>query len=564
MTESKAGCELLEDLRPRDLPHPPGVALQLIQACSQASITHRALAEIAACDPVLTAEVLRLANSAFFGLVQPVRTVSHAVLVLGQRALRNLVLCIAMREALGKMNVSASTLAEFWQEGLRRAVAAFCVGRTLGMDPDECLTAGLLQECGILVILHREPEQRRALERIRGEMPQRRVELEQQVCGTDHAWIGERLGRVWGLPEEFCRAIGVHHQANPCRAPGLARVLYCAEWLASVLEATDREAVRMECRCQLQTMAALDEKVVERCLIEIPPRVEEAARALDLIVPPQASYDEIMQAANRQLAAENLSYQELAWHLRATLAEKERLVAELEKELGFARELQRSLLPPEMPEGLPLVAINLPARHLSGDFFDYWTTSDGWIWFALGDVSGKGASAALLLAKVMSLLRCLERHVDCPSELLVSLNEELLATTLRGMHVTLAVGRYHLEIGTLELGNAGHMPAILIDGKGQARTLGAGGPPVGVVPNWAYEVYTTRLRGGSLCLYSDGLVEALAYRDVERGIVALTALLQEASQLPPPVCVARILRSLRVSTGSPTLEDDVTWLQLRS
>ena len=92
-------------VRPSDLPAPPKDAIRIVQACANRRIDSRDLAQLVANDPVLTAELLRVANSAFFGLVSQVKSVARAVTVLGNRALRNVVLCIAMRDALRKDSI---------------------------------------------------------------------------------------------------------------------------------------------------------------------------------------------------------------------------------------------------------------------------------------------------------------------------------------------------------------------------------------------------------------------------------------------------------------------------
>ena len=112
------------------------------------------------------------------------------------------------------------------------------------------------------------------------------------------------------------------------------------------------------------------------------------------------------------------------------------------RELELAAEIQRNLLPPPRPRPFPIFGVNVPARTVSGDFFDILPRSDGRIAFCLGDVSGKGVNAALLMAKTASLYRCLARSIDRPGRVLRVLNDELAETSTRGMFVTMVAGLF--------------------------------------------------------------------------------------------------------------------------
>ncbi len=97
---------------------------------------------------------------------------------------------------------------------------------------------------------------------------------------------------------------------------------------------------------------------------------------------------------------------------------------------------------PAQDDDLPICGINRPIREVSGDFYDYFELPDGTIAFALGDVSGKGMNAALLMAKTASLFRCLGKTIRDPARLLSILNREICETTSRGMFVTMVAGLY--------------------------------------------------------------------------------------------------------------------------
>ena len=184
----------------------------------------------------------------------------------------------------------------------------------------------------------------------------------------------------------------------------------------------------------------------------------------------------------------------------------------VQRELEMAAEIQRALLPAEPPASFPVHGINIPARSVSGDFYDFLALEDGRIAFCLGDVSGKGMNAALLMAKAASLYRCLAKTIEGPGRLLGMLNDELAETASRGMFVTMAAGIFDARSGEVVLANAGHEPPLHLDRSGEFHAYPAVEPPLGIaqgiLPGGVYTESTVSLEGGSLYLFSDGLTEA--------------------------------------------------------
>ena len=190
--------------------------------------------------------------------------------------------------------------------------------------------------------------------------------------------------------------------------------------------------------------------------------------------------------------------------LAAQLIDQERMARELE----LAGEIQKNFLPAKENSGFPIHAINIPAREVSGDFFDFFRMEDGRIYFALADVSGKGMNAALLMAKTISLLRCLAKEFDGPGDVLRRVNEELCETATMGMFVTVIVGYLTPETGHIEIANAGHPPALYKQAQQGVRLFGATAPPLGIMPDTDYPSSEFFLDGGLFYLYSDGLSES--------------------------------------------------------
>lgn len=182
----------------------------------------------------------------------------------------------------------------------------------------------------------------------------------------------------------------------------------------------------------------------------------------------------------------------------------------IQQELKMAAEIQRSLLP-TTDESLPIIGINIPARKVSGDFYDHFMLDDGRHYFTLGDVSGKGINAALLMAKTVSLFHCMGKTIHQPGKLLSIINGEICETASRGMFVTMVCGIYDPKTGEVVLANSGHEPVLFLNKKMEFSSLGADAPPVGIIPPTSPEEtipeQTLMLEGGCLYLFTDGITE---------------------------------------------------------
>jgi sigma-B regulation protein RsbU (phosphoserine phosphatase) len=236
------------------------------------------------------------------------------------------------------------------------------------------------------------------------------------------------------------------------------------------------------------------------------------------------------------------------------LLEQERIKRELE----LASEIQRSLLPGQ-DEDLPVCGINRPIREVSGDFYDYFELPDGTIAFALGDVSGKGMNAALLMAKTASLFRCLGKTIRDPARLLSILNREICETTSRGMFVTMVAGLYEPGTGVLRYANAGHLPPLIKYPDRLYETVAPDTPPLGILRDIQFVDHELNLNGGLFVAFSDGLTE-FRYGDEELGTDGLNLLLDFAHDKPLPQRLAAVLREL--DQGGWQAKDDLTLLAI--
>src|SRR5215208_6974723 len=197
----------------------------------------------------------------------------------------------------------------------------------------------------------------------------------------------------------------------------------------------------------------------------------------------------------------------LTWRFRAAEArERERI----EQELQVARQIQQELLPETIPEleGWRIAAYYEPAREVGGDFYDFLEFPDGRIGLVVGDATGHGMPAALVMATTRGMLRAVVQSLESPGEVLARVNEALVADIPSSMFVTCFYGVLDPANGHMSYANAGHnLPCR--QHNGQAEELRARGMPLGLIPGMRYEQKETILASGdSTLFYSDGLVEA--------------------------------------------------------
>ncbi len=240
--------------------------------------------------------------------------------------------------------------------------------------------------------------------------------------------------------------------------------------------------------------------------------------------------------------------------LAGALLEQERI----RREFQLARRLQRSLLPRRNRQNFPLIGVNVPAREISGDFFDFFELADGRIAFTAGDVSGKGMDAALLMVRCSSLLRWAGKSGLAPAEWLARTNTELCESASRGMFVCAVVGYYQPADGVVEFANAGFPPVLHRDVDGQYTRYAADGPPLGILDEMVYSEQRLRLLGGSLYCFSDGVTDAResASQDSREliGLGGVERLIDEYAGRPPQARLRTLVERLR----RMALHDDVT------
>ena len=179
----------------------------------------------------------------------------------------------------------------------------------------------------------------------------------------------------------------------------------------------------------------------------------------------------------------------------------------IQKEVEIVWEIQKSLLSQNKKEPFPVAGINIPAKVVSGDFYNFSDLGDGKYGFGVADVSGKGIKSSLLMSKASSLYRCLSKTDFSASNLLIQLNNEICETISRGMFVTMLIGIYDSNKKELLLANAGHEPPIIYSKDGSFSNYTEAGPPLGIMPNTKYTEHKITFEDSSMYIFTDGITE---------------------------------------------------------
>ena len=179
----------------------------------------------------------------------------------------------------------------------------------------------------------------------------------------------------------------------------------------------------------------------------------------------------------------------------------------IQKEVEIVGDIQKSLLSQNKLEDFPIAGINIPAKVVSGDFYNFSDLGEGKYGFGVADVSGKGIKSSLLMSKASSLYRCLSKTNFSAADLLIQLNDEICETISRGMFVTMLIGIYDSNKQELLLSSAGHEPPIILSEGGIFTNYTESGPPLGIMPQIKYKENIIPFTNSSMYIFTDGITE---------------------------------------------------------
>jgi len=247
-------------------------------------------------------------------------------------------------------------------------------------------------------------------------------------------------------------------------------------------------------------------------------------------------------------------------HVR--LAEIEQSEKLMELELSQASEIQQTLLPACAPlfEGFDLAGLNICCRTVGGDYFDFLPYPDGRLGLVVGDVSGKGLPAALLMSSLQARVQMLRETMPQPDQAVTILNRSIAERCPAGKFITFFFGLLDRH-GGFEYSNAGHNYPLILRADGRVEQLLGNGMIMGLFPSVFYPLNSVHLeRGDLLALYSDGVTEAASADDKEFGEEGLAEFLRTCGHLSCDDLAQKLVEQVRVFHGSTSFADDFTVL----
>jgi phosphoserine phosphatase RsbU/P len=243
----------------------------------------------------------------------------------------------------------------------------------------------------------------------------------------------------------------------------------------------------------------------------------------------------------------------------------------LDHDLAIARDIQRILLPAEAPivNGFEISGMNVPARQVSGDYFDYIKVDDERLGVAIADVSGKGIPASLIMAICRSVLRSQAIGNPSPADVLQKVNRQLYPDIKEDMFISMAYLVLDHVRGGVTLARAGHDAPLLYQQKSQNVTpLKTPGMVVGIDSGDVFDRLTTDVavsleRNDCILLYTDGITEALDNEGNEFGLERTIGSVQSSAKEGAQAIVTRLIDDLRNFVGSTPQNDDITMIAIR-
>ncbi|HLN72461.1 MAG: SpoIIE family protein phosphatase [Methylococcaceae bacterium] len=278
--------------------------------------------------------------------------------------------------------------------------------------------------------------------------------------------------------------------------------------------------------------------------------------AFDFITKP-VNFDDLEVTINKAIG-EFLS-------IRLWMTEHDQLVS-IQQDLTISREIQQAILPqkfPPMPDepNFDIYASMVAANEIGGDFYDYFLIDKHRLGFVIGDVSGKGISAAIFMAVSRTLIRATGLKGDSVSECMGYVNNLLCQESVSSMFVTVFYGELNTLTGVIDYVNAGHNPPYILSSNGIREVEMTNGLPLGVMEDFKYESKKIQLNNGEqLLLFTDGVIEAINLEQAAYGENKFEAFLIQNLSLPVETIIKKSFAEVYDFAAGAPQSDDITLL----
>ncbi|MBN2231204.1 MAG: HDOD domain-containing protein [Deltaproteobacteria bacterium] len=309
--------EILQAVAAMDsLPRLPQVAVRLLEIGMDDRASARDIADIVMEDAGITAYLLKLINSPYYGLRERVTTVSHGIALLGVEVVKNIVLSLAILDVMKHRAADNPALQDYWEQSMYTAAAARQLAEQAGFpQPEQAFIAGLLADIGVLVLWELDPAlYRRIVRQGEGEYGNRSV-AEKSLYGMDHTEVGVALARIWNLPEVYAGVMALHHSLDLLTdlEDDAVRVLGQMVNLGAVVgsifvsgEDGFKTSYLKHLAGSLLNLGDRTDKFIDALLVRVSRQMGEMGIGSDLVPLSKKSYLKILQDSNRKLGENNL------------------------------------------------------------------------------------------------------------------------------------------------------------------------------------------------------------------------------------------------------------------
>ena len=236
----------------------------------------------------------------------------------------------------------------------------------------------------------------------------------------------------------------------------------------------------------------------------------------------------------------------------------------LKKEREIAGEVQKKLFPNNKKIEAYIYAKNTPAKDVSGDYYDYYQTNDNEIYFILGDVTGKGIKAGILMANAASVFRSLAKMNSSVSKTALYINNQVKDSSYQSMFITAILGKINLEKKEMEFINMGHEPMMVLDKNFNFEYVNSTLPPMGLMPIKDESFFKTtimNINNKTILIYTDGVTEGYINEGKELEVVGLENEIKKLNSTSPEIIINHATKIL--TEKGYTLRDDITALGIK-
>ena len=274
--------QLLEDVS--GLVTLPQVSVRVNEMVDDPKYSANDIGEVISQDPGLTARLLKIANSPYYGLSSTVETVSRAVTVLGLKQIRDLVLATTSIKAFEGIPNDLITMDDFWRHNISCGIAAkHLAGEMQGIDKETMFIAGLLHDIGQLIIFNKLPQQAmKAITLVEDDPEEPELyQAETKIMGFNHAQLGQELLKQWHLPAVFQECVGCHHDIHSAEQyPREAALIHISNSIAVMAELNSTEDESPAIDESAWQITQLSKDVIEPTMQEVQARVKDVVQVL--------------------------------------------------------------------------------------------------------------------------------------------------------------------------------------------------------------------------------------------------------------------------------------------